>query len=200
MDDKESGAGSDRGPCYRCLFPKPPAPEMAGSCEETGILGAVTGVIGSLQALEAIKIIADLHGENMSKLFLVIIIFFDDTDVYEMFVTPPPSQDWKPSLLIYSALAFPPFRSIKLRPRRKTCPACGDEGERLGEISTTDYVAFCGGPKPDWIERGLVVDGEGARKRINAKVNWIIIPVSCSMMVLCLFCVLIPGIFVVLGT
>ena len=88
MDDKECGAGSDRGPCYRCLFPKPPAPEMAGSCEETGILGAVTGVIGSLQALEAIKIIADLHGENMSKLFLVIIIFFDDTDVYELFVTP----------------------------------------------------------------------------------------------------------------
>ena len=92
MDDKESGAGSDRGPCYRCLFPKPPAPEMAGSCEETGILGAVTGVIGSLQALEAIKIIADLHGENMSKLFLVIIIFFDDTDVYELFVTPPPPK------------------------------------------------------------------------------------------------------------
>ena len=89
MDDKEGGAGSDRGPCYRCLFPKPPAPEMAGSCEETGILGAVTGVIGSLQALEAIKIIADLHGENIPIFLLVIIRFFDDTDVYELFVIPP---------------------------------------------------------------------------------------------------------------
>ena len=54
------------GTCYRCLFPKPPAPEMAGSCEETGILGAVTGVIGNLQALEAIKIITGLHGRLIS--------------------------------------------------------------------------------------------------------------------------------------
>lgn len=54
------------GPCYRCLFPKPPAPEMTGSCEEVGILGAVTGVIGNLQALEAIKIITDLHGQSCS--------------------------------------------------------------------------------------------------------------------------------------
>ena len=51
------------GPCYRCLFPKPPSPEAAPTCEETGILGAVTGVIGSLQALEAIRIIVGLHGE-----------------------------------------------------------------------------------------------------------------------------------------
>ncbi|KAF9649686.1 hypothetical protein BDM02DRAFT_3166226, partial [Thelephora ganbajun] len=48
-------------PCYRCLFPKAPEPEFAGSCQETGILGAVTGVIGNLQALEAIKLITGLH-------------------------------------------------------------------------------------------------------------------------------------------
>lgn len=45
------------GPCYRCLFPKLPSPGATPTCEETGIVGAVTGVIGSLQALEAIKII-----------------------------------------------------------------------------------------------------------------------------------------------
>ena len=55
-------AAAARGPCFRCLFPKPPAPETAGSCEELGILGAVTGVIGNLQALEAIKILTGLHG------------------------------------------------------------------------------------------------------------------------------------------
>ena len=60
----EGGKTPERGPCYRCLFPKPPAPEMAGSCEETGILGAVTGVIGSLQALEAMKLITGLHGQS----------------------------------------------------------------------------------------------------------------------------------------
>ena len=52
------------GPCYRCLFPRPPtSSEAMPSCEETGILGAVTGVIGSLQALEAIKVVVGLHGK-----------------------------------------------------------------------------------------------------------------------------------------
>lgn len=45
-----------RGPCYRCLFPSPPAPELAPSCAEAGVLGILPGVIGSLQALEAVKI------------------------------------------------------------------------------------------------------------------------------------------------
>ena len=54
----------ERGPCFRCLFPKPPAPELAGSCEELGVLGAVTGVVGNLQALEAIKIITEMHGRS----------------------------------------------------------------------------------------------------------------------------------------
>jgi len=58
------------GPCYRCLFPKPPAPENAGTCEETGILGVVTGVVGNLQALEAIKIITGLHGESKTNQLL----------------------------------------------------------------------------------------------------------------------------------
>lgn len=57
------GKDNGRGPCYRCLFPKPVAPEMAGTCSETGILGAVTGIIGTLQALEAIKIITGLNGK-----------------------------------------------------------------------------------------------------------------------------------------
>jgi adenylyltransferase/sulfurtransferase len=55
------------GPCYRCLYPKPPAPETMGSCGESGILGVVTGVIGNLQALETIKIIAGLHGIHTKR-------------------------------------------------------------------------------------------------------------------------------------
>ncbi|KAF7637690.1 Adenylyltransferase and sulfurtransferase MOCS3-like protein [Meloidogyne graminicola] len=43
-------------PCYRCIFPEPPSPEMVTSCSEGGVLGPVVGVIGSLQALEIIKI------------------------------------------------------------------------------------------------------------------------------------------------
>jgi len=60
------------GPCYRCLFPKAPEPEFASSCQETGILGVVTGVIGNLQALEAIKLITGLHGERVLVEHLVI--------------------------------------------------------------------------------------------------------------------------------
>lgn len=44
------------GPCYRCLFPVPPSPETVTNCGDGGVLGAVTGVIGALQALEAIKV------------------------------------------------------------------------------------------------------------------------------------------------
>jgi adenylyltransferase/sulfurtransferase len=51
------------GPCYRCLFPIPPPVHSIASCQETGILGVVTGVIGTLQALEAIKILAGLRGQ-----------------------------------------------------------------------------------------------------------------------------------------
>lgn len=49
-----------QGPCYRCLFPLPPPPELAPSCEDAGVLGAMAGVIGSIQAMEAIKLITDI--------------------------------------------------------------------------------------------------------------------------------------------
>jgi adenylyltransferase and sulfurtransferase len=50
------------GPCYRCVFPSPPPTQAMGTCEETGILGAVTGIIGNMQALEAIKLLTGQHG------------------------------------------------------------------------------------------------------------------------------------------
>ncbi len=45
------------GPCYRCLLPEPPPAELAPSCSEAGVLGVLPGIIGSIQAVEAIKII-----------------------------------------------------------------------------------------------------------------------------------------------
>ena len=60
-------AGRQRGvaPCYRCLFPQPPPPEAAPNCADTGVLGVLPGVIGLLQATEAIKLLLEL-GEPLS--------------------------------------------------------------------------------------------------------------------------------------
>jgi sulfur-carrier protein adenylyltransferase/sulfurtransferase len=46
-----------QGPCYRCLYPEPPPPEMAPSCAEAGVLGVLPGVIGVLEAIEVVKIV-----------------------------------------------------------------------------------------------------------------------------------------------
>jgi molybdopterin/thiamine biosynthesis adenylyltransferase len=46
-----------QGPCYRCLYPAPPPPELAPSCAEAGVLGVLPGIVGLLQANEALKLI-----------------------------------------------------------------------------------------------------------------------------------------------
>lgn len=51
----ETSADDKPNPTYRCLFPEPPPREMAPACEEAGVLGALTGMIGAMQAMEAIK-------------------------------------------------------------------------------------------------------------------------------------------------
>jgi molybdopterin/thiamine biosynthesis adenylyltransferase/rhodanese-related sulfurtransferase len=57
------------GSCYRCLFPEPPPPEFAPNCSEAGVLGVLPGVIGLLQATEAIKLIVGI-GESLSGTLL----------------------------------------------------------------------------------------------------------------------------------
>ncbi|KAL4966211.1 HesA/MoeB/ThiF family protein [Aspergillus stella-maris] len=108
------------GPCYRCVFPKPPPASSITSCADGGILGPVVGIMGVLQALEAIKVLTSRAGENEAA---------------------------PPSLLIFSAYSTPQFRSIKLRSRRPNCAVCSAEATvtlesvRSGSI---DYVFFCG--------------------------------------------------------
>ena len=58
------------GPCYRCLFPQPPPPELAPSCAEGGVLGVLPGIVGSLQAAEALKLALGI-GESLSGRLLL---------------------------------------------------------------------------------------------------------------------------------
>jgi molybdopterin/thiamine biosynthesis adenylyltransferase/proteasome lid subunit RPN8/RPN11/rhodanese-related sulfurtransferase/molybdopterin converting factor small subunit len=57
-----------KGPCYRCLYPAPPPPELAPSCAEAGVLGVLPGVIGVLEAIEALKIIVGFGEPLVGKL------------------------------------------------------------------------------------------------------------------------------------
>jgi molybdopterin/thiamine biosynthesis adenylyltransferase/rhodanese-related sulfurtransferase len=56
------------GPCYRCMFPEPPPPGMVPSCAEGGVLGVLPGIIGVLQAIEAIKLIIGLGDSLIGRL------------------------------------------------------------------------------------------------------------------------------------
>ena len=56
------------GPCYRCQYPEPPPPELAPSCAEAGVLGVLPGIIGSIQAVEAIKLILGIGEPLVGRL------------------------------------------------------------------------------------------------------------------------------------
>ncbi len=56
------------GPCYRCLIPEPPPAELAPSCAEAGVLGVLPGIVGSIQALETVKLLLDLGDPLIGRL------------------------------------------------------------------------------------------------------------------------------------
>ncbi|MFM7172123.1 MAG: molybdopterin-synthase adenylyltransferase MoeB [Caldilinea sp.] len=59
------------GPCYRCLYPEPPAPGEVPSCAEAGVLGVLPGIVGSIQAIEAIKLILGVGEPLVGQLLMV---------------------------------------------------------------------------------------------------------------------------------
>jgi sulfur-carrier protein adenylyltransferase/sulfurtransferase len=69
------------GPCYRCLFPTPPPPELAPSCAEGGVLGVLPGVIGSLQANEALKLALGIGEPLVGRLLLFDALTASFTEV-----------------------------------------------------------------------------------------------------------------------
>ena len=62
--------GAKDGPCYRCLYPEPPPPGLVPSCAEAGVLGVLPGVIGTMQAIEALKLILGIGKPLVGRLML----------------------------------------------------------------------------------------------------------------------------------
>ncbi|ROV90472.1 hypothetical protein VSDG_08445 [Cytospora chrysosperma] len=138
------GTVSSRAPpCYRCVFPRPPPPESVVSCGEGGILGPVVGLMGVLQALEAIKIVS--AGLHLASPALDTPAAADEDGRGGDVVA-------SPTLLLFSggAVGAPSFRSVRMRGRRRECFACGEGAEVRLTLDALrggglDYVAFCGG-------------------------------------------------------
>jgi thiazole biosynthesis adenylyltransferase ThiF len=61
----------EKSPCYRCLFPEPPPPGLVPSCQEAGILGSIGGIMGCIQATEAIKLILGIGEPLVGKLLIM---------------------------------------------------------------------------------------------------------------------------------
>ena len=69
------------GPCYRCLYPSPPPPELAPSCSEGGVLGVLPGIVGTLQTNEALKLAAEIGDPLVGRLLLFDALESDFTEV-----------------------------------------------------------------------------------------------------------------------
>ncbi len=67
----------ETSPCYRCLFPSPPPPELAPNCAEAGVLGVLPGLIGMIQATEAIKLVLGLGEPLVGRLLMVDALSMD---------------------------------------------------------------------------------------------------------------------------
>ena len=71
FDGQASVFGAEGGPCYRCLFRDPPPPGLVPDCAEAGVLGALPGIVGSIQAAETIKLIVGIGDPLIGRLLLI---------------------------------------------------------------------------------------------------------------------------------
>jgi sulfur-carrier protein adenylyltransferase/sulfurtransferase len=70
FEGQASVFGAKNGPCYRCLHPEPPPPGLVPNCAEAGVLGVLPGIIGTIQATEAIKLVTGI-GETLAGRFII---------------------------------------------------------------------------------------------------------------------------------
>jgi len=99
--------------CYRCIFPDPPPAACVGQCDTAGVIGPVPGVIGTLQALEAIKLITEF---KFSEPLRGRLLLFDGAESH--------------------------FRHVKLRGRKPDCRSCGRSDDPIRSVRGVDYESL----------------------------------------------------------
>jgi len=108
FDGQVSVFAPPAGPCYRCLYPEPPPPELVPNCAEGGVLGVLAGIVGTWQAAEALKLVLGIGTPLIGRLMLIDAL---DARVHEVRVARDPACPLcgdAPSLHDVSAEAFAP--------------------------------------------------------------------------------------------
>ncbi|KAF3926383.1 hypothetical protein AA313_de0203542 [Arthrobotrys entomopaga] len=136
------------GPCYRCVFPRPPPAESVLSCGEGGVLGPVVGAMGVLMSTEALKVLLAKADRKKRRKPAHLPVLADEggdaNSKKEGVVVMEPKKFY---MTIYSAFSDTPFRTIRMFGKRKTCQACSPDATITKESlknGSLDYVAFCG--------------------------------------------------------
>ncbi|EGC39582.1 hypothetical protein DICPUDRAFT_147648 [Dictyostelium purpureum] len=144
----------ENGPCYRCIFPTPPPVDTVTKCSDGGVLGPIVGVIGSLQALETIKIITNNKEGVLSG-----------------------------RLLIYDGMSAV-FRTVRIRGRQPHCSVCGDNPTVTQLIDYTEFCrsnySEAAGKVDDRVEHHNIITVQQYNEVIKSNKNHLLIDVRPS--------------------
>jgi len=149
LEGQLSVFGLHGGPCYRCLYPSPPPPATVTNCSDGGVLGAITGIIGSMQALEVIKIVAGLVAKDDS--FPSIPPLSPDSTQFDPLAAAATCASFNKRLFLFDGCSAS-VRAVKIRPRNPTCAVCGDHPTITRETLKSrsfDYQHFCASANHD---------------------------------------------------
>lgn len=147
-----------RRACYRCIWPSI-LPGSVGTCEEQGVWGVVTGMIGVGMAGEAIKLIVGKEGElgysvrQDNKLIAI-------------------SADPEPLLHLHHLGSNPLIRTIRIKPPSAKCITCGPDATITDDLDVFGYESFCAGGAETNDETGLVTGQSGHRISVQVSVAY----------------------------
>lgn len=139
------------GPCYRCLFPDPPAPDAVPNCAEAGVLGVLAGVIGTIQATEALKLALGLGNSLAGYLLIYDAIGMEFTklkirrrDDCPLCGKKPTIKDLKESSILCAALSNSNENQLpEIEPRELAMLLAGKSPPRLLDVRNPEEHQIC---------------------------------------------------------